>query len=282
MYTLIDGKAVSNKIKDGIKDKVDDYRQRLGKVPGLAVIMVGDNPASKVYVNSKINTCKQVGFHSVTETLPSCVSTENLLSLIDKYNYDDSINGILVQLPLPEHIDEREILYSILPEKDVDGFHPINVGKINIGDEAMRPCTPAGIMVLLEEYDIPLQGADVTIVGWGNIVGRPLATLLSKANATVTVCNIFTKDLAAHTIYSDIVISAAGVPSLITAEHVKDGAVVIDVGINRLESGKLVGDVDFENVSAKASHITPVPGGVGPMTIAMLMDNTLLSFEQTL
>jgi len=278
MSQLIDGKALSQKVKDEIKIEVDNIKEQGMRVPCLAVIIVGNDPASHVYVNNKNKACEAVGFKSIHDHLPEETTTEELLDLVDKYNNDDGIDGLLVQLPLPEHIDEKKIIYSIIPEKDVDGFHPWNIGLINIGDDAMVSCTPAGIMRMFDEYGIELEGKTVTVVGWGNIAGRPLSTLLLRRNATVTVCNVYTRDLEAQCRYADIIVAAAGVPGLIKEKMVKYGAVVIDVGINRTDKG-LVGDVDFEAVSKKTSYITPVPGGVGPMTIAMLLDNTLKAYK---
>lgn len=280
MAKKIDGKLLSAKVKEEIRIKVDKCRSSTGNVPGLAVILVGEDSASEIYVNNKHKACIDAGFKSVVDRLPENTGLSDLLSLINEYNNDPSIHGILVQLPLPKHIDERIVLFSITPEKDVDGFHPMNVGLMNINDSsAMVPCTPSGIMRMFQEYEIELKGKNITIVGWGHIVGRPLSTLLLKQDATVTVCNIFTEDLKSHTQNADILISAAGVAGLIKEDMVKPGAVVIDVGINRVD-GKVVGDVDFTNVEKVASLITPVPGGVGPMTIAMLLDNTFKAFEK--
>ncbi|MFN3567596.1 MAG: bifunctional methylenetetrahydrofolate dehydrogenase/methenyltetrahydrofolate cyclohydrolase FolD [Caldimicrobium sp.] len=283
---IIDGKAIAEKIRQEIKAEVEELKEK-GITPGLVTILVGENPASVSYVTAKQKTAHELGFYSVQENLPENVSEEELLKLIDKYNNDPKIHGILVQLPLPKHINERRVLYAIDPRKDVDGFHPVNVGKLVIGEPCFIPCTPYGILMLLAETKVPVEGADVVVVGRSNIVGKPMAILLMQkrkpvGNATVTVCHTATKNMAEHTKRADILIVAAGVPKFITADMVKEGAVVIDVGVNRIGTtpegkAKLCGDVDFEAVKEKASYITPVPGGVGPMTITMLMKNTLES-----
>lgn len=283
---IIDGKAVASKIREGIKKEVEELKEK-GIVPGLVTILVGENPASVSYVTAKQKTAHELGFYSVQENLPENVSEEELLKLIDKYNKDPKIHGILVQLPLPKHIDERKVINAIDPRKDVDGFHPVNVGKLVIGEPCFIPCTPYGILMLLAETGVEVSGADVVVVGRSNIVGKPVAILLMQkrkpvGNATVTVCHTGTKNMAEHTRRADILIVAAGVPKFITADMVKEGVVVIDVGVNRIGTtpegkAKLCGDVDFEAVKEKASYITPVPGGVGPMTITMLMKNTLES-----
>ncbi|MFN3505025.1 MAG: bifunctional methylenetetrahydrofolate dehydrogenase/methenyltetrahydrofolate cyclohydrolase FolD [Caldimicrobium sp.] len=283
---LIEGKVVAEKIRKEIKAEVEELKTK-GITPGLVTILVGENPASVSYVTAKQKTAHELGFYSVQENLPENVSEEELLKLIDKYNNDPKIHGILVQLPLPKHINERRILYAIDPRKDVDGFHPVNVGKLVIGEPCFIPCTPYGILMLLAETKVPVEGADVVVVGRSNIVGKPIAILLMQkrkpvGNATVTICHTATKNMAEHTKRADILIVAAGVPKFITAPMVKEGAVVIDVGVNRIGTtpegkAKLCGDVDFEAVKEKASYITPVPGGVGPMTITMLMKNTLES-----
>ncbi len=282
---IIDGKAIAQEIREEIKKEVEELKEKHNVVPGLVTILVGEDPASISYVRGKQKTAQTLGFYSVEEKLPEDVSEEELLKLIDKYNNDPKIHGILVQLPLPKHINERKILYAIDPRKDVDGFHPVNVGKMVIGEPCFLPCTPHGILILLERSGCKVDGADVVIVGRSNIVGKPVANLLMQkrkpvGNATVTVCHTGTKDLASHTRRADILIVAVGKPKIITADMVKEGVVVIDVGVNRIGTtpeGKaiLCGDVDFENVKEKASAITPVPGGVGPMTITMLMKNTL-------
>lgn len=283
---IIDGKAVAQKIREGIKREVAELKEK-GIIPGLVTILVGENPASVSYVTAKQKTAHELGFYSVQENLQENVSEEELLKLIDKYNKDPMIHGILVQLPLPRHIDERKIISAIDPRKDVDGFHPVNVGKLVIGEPCFIPCTPYGILMLLAETGVEVSGADVVVVGRSNIVGKPIAILLMQkrkpvGNATVTVCHTGTKNMAEHTRRADILIVAAGVPKFITADMVKEGVVVIDVGVNRIGTtpegkAKLCGDVDFDSVKEKASYITPVPGGVGPMTITMLMKNTLES-----
>ncbi len=282
---IIDGKAIANEIREEIKKEVYELKEKYNVVPGLVTILVGEDPASISYVRGKQKTAQNLGFYSVEERLPENVSEEELLKLVDNYNNDSKIHGILVQLPLPKHINERKVLYAIDPKKDVDGFHPVNVGKMVIGEPCFLPCTPHGILVLLEKSGAQVDGADVVVVGRSNIVGKPIANLLMQkrkpvGNATVTVCHTGTKDLAFHTKRADILIVAVGKPKVISADMVKEGVVVIDVGVNRIGTtpeGRaiLCGDVDFENVKEKASAITPVPGGVGPMTITMLMKNTL-------
>lgn len=271
---IINGKQVSANIKERIKNEVSELKTK-GIIPGLAVVIVGDDPASKVYVNSKKKACEELGMYSKEYALPENTTEEELLALINELNYDDKINGILVQLPLPRHLDEKLIINNILPEKDVDAFHPVNVGKIMIGDFDFLPCTPAGVMELIKETGIEISGKDCVIIGRSNIVGKPQAMLMLHKNATVTICHSKTKNLKEVVKRADIVIAAVGIPNMVTKDMIKEGAVVIDVGINRLENGKLCGDVEFEGVSEVASYITPVPGGVGPMTIAMLMQNTL-------
>jgi len=272
--TLIDGKSLSKKIENQIANEVQELKTK-GVIPGLAVILVGDDPASHTYVNMKEKSCKNVGFYSIVHKMPETISQDEIIATIEMMNKNPRIDGILVQLPLPDHIDTTKILEVIDPAKDVDGFHPYNMGRVVEGLDAFAPCTPVGVMEMFNEYNIDLEGKDVCVVGASNIVGKPMAALLLNANATVTVTHIYTKDLSSHTKKADIVIVGVGVPHLIKEDMVKEGAVVIDIGINRLENGKLVGDVDFENVSKKCSYITPVPGGVGPMTIAMLLKNTL-------
>lgn len=271
---LLDGKALANDILDKLSLKVN----RLDTAPNLVVIQVGNDPASSVYVRNKERTAERVGINSETVKLSKHITQDELLEIIDKYNNDSLVNGILVQLPLPKHIDEQVILEAISPMKDVDGFHPLNVGKLNIGQKQMIPSTPAGIMELLKANHIELEGKHVVIVGRSNIVGKPLAHLLLEANATVTIAHSRTKDLKHLTKLADILVVAVGQPELITEDYVKDGTVVIDVGINRTESG-LKGDVDFNNVKSKVAAITPVPGGVGPMTIAMLMNQTYQAYR---
>jgi methylenetetrahydrofolate dehydrogenase (NADP+)/methenyltetrahydrofolate cyclohydrolase len=281
---IISGTQVATQIREEIRKETDELRQTQGVVPGLVTILVGQNPASVSYVTGKQRTAKELGFHSIQESQPEDVSEAELLALIDRYNNDTSIHGILVQLPLPKHIDETKVLYAIDPNKDVDGFHPVNIGRLVIGEAVFFPCTPYGIQQLLVRSGVSTDGAEVVVVGRSNIVGKPIANMLMQkgagANATVTVCHTRTKDIAFHTRRADILIVAAGRPKAITADMVKEGAVVIDVGVNRIGmtpegKAKLAGDVDFEAVKEKAAAITPVPGGVGPMTITMLMLNTL-------
>lgn len=281
MAVIMDGKALSMKLKNSLKEEVEKIISE-GINPCLAVIIVGDNPASKVYVNNKKKSCAELGIKSLEYALPEETTEEELLKIIDELNKNEDVDGILCQLPLPKHITEKNVINSILPEKDVDAFHPENVGHIMIGDYAFLPCTPAGVMEILKEYEIDVAGKNCVVVGRSNIVGKPMTMLLLKENATVTVCHSKTKDLASFTKNADILVSAVGKPGLITADMVKENAVVIDVAINRLENGKLCGDVDFENVKDKTSFITPVPGGVGPMTIATLMKNTVTSAKNRL
>ena len=288
---IIDGKQVAQEMRAEIKTEVEKLATE-GITPGLVTILVGEDPASKSYVTAKQKTSKELGFYSCQDTQPADITEDALLALVDKYNRDPKIHGILVQLPLPKHIDETKVLLAIDPDKDVDGFHPINVGKLMIGEANFLPCTPAGIQQLLIRSGTEMEGAEVVVVGRSNIVGKPIANILLQkqngANATVTICHTRTKDTAAHTKRADVLIVAAGVPNAVTADMVKEGAVVIDVGVNRVGEkpskktpGKMVailkGDVDFDAVKEKASAITPVPGGVGPMTITMLMYNTLKS-----
>lgn len=278
---ILDGKKVASEARERIAVIVKEIKKS-GKVPpGLAVVLVGDNPASKVYVGQKEKACKDVGFESFLYRLPEETTQQELLELVAKLNEDPKVHGILVQLPLPKHLNETEVIEAIRPEKDVDGFHPMNLGKLVAGLPCTVPCTPKGIMYLLEYYGIEIEGKNAVVVGRSNIVGKPVAHLLLQKNATVTICHSRTKNLEAITQEADILVVAAGRPHFITQHMVKKGAVVVDVGINRLESG-LVGDVDFDGVRMKASWITPVPGGVGPMTIAMLLQNTLEMYERTL
>jgi len=284
---IIDGKAIAQEIRENIKREVQELKEKYNIVPGLVTILVGEDPASISYVKGKQKVSQSLGFYSIEEKLPENVSEDELLKLIEKYNKDPKIHGILIQLPLPKHINERKIINAIDPKKDVDGFHPINVGKMVMGEPCFLPCTPYGILVLLEKIGCPVEGAEVVVLGRSNIVGKPIANLLmqkrkSIGNATVTVCHTGTRDIVFHTKRADILIVAIGKPKFITADMIKEGAVVIDVGINRIgitPEGKaiLCGDVDFENVKQKAGAITPVPGGVGPMTVTMLMKNTLES-----
>ncbi len=277
--TIIDGKAVAASMKQQIKDKVS-LLQAGGIRPGLAVILVGDNPASRVYVTNKEKDCAECGIYSEEYALPADISEQQLLELIDTLNQSERIHGILVQLPLPSHLSEQTVIGAIVPEKDVDAFHPYNVGRIMQGEYRFLPCTPAGVMALLDAYGIDPAGKHCVVVGRSNIVGKPQAMLLLHRNGTVTICHSRTPDLAQECRRADILISAVGKRNLITADMVKEGAVVIDVAMNRNDEGKLCGDVDFAAVAEKASYITPVPGGVGPMTRVMLLQNTLTAAEQ--
>jgi len=272
---LLDGKALSKKIELKVTDEVIKLKEQTGSVPGLAVILVGSDPASSAYVNMKKKACDRVGFYSVTHEMPTEISQETIENTITMMNQNPSIDGILIQLPLPPQIDTTKILELVDPSKDVDGFHPYNVGRLTTGLDGFVPCTPLGVMELLAEYDIDVKGKNCVVVGASNIVGKPMAALLLNADATVEVCHIFTDDLKKHTLNADVLLVGVGVINLITEDMIKEDAIIIDIGINRAENGKLVGDVDFENVSKKCSYITPVPGGVGPMTISMLLSNTL-------
>jgi len=276
---IIDGKKIASEVRKEIADETAALKEK-EITPGLAVIIVGTNPASQVYVRNKKKACDEVGFHSEVYELPEETTEEELLALVRRLNEDNAIHGILVQLPLPKHLDESVIIANIDPEKDVDAFHPINVGKIMIGDFDFLPCTPAGVMVLLDKSGIDPAGKECVVVGRSNIVGKPQAMLLLHRNGTVTVCHSKTKNLAEVTRRADILVVAVGKADFITGDMVKDGAVVIDVGMNRKADGKLTGDVDFASVAPKASFITPVPGGVGPMTITMLLKNTLTSAKK--
>jgi len=276
---LLDGNALSKKIRTEIAARAAIVTAK-GVRPGLAVIVVGDNPASQVYVKNKVKACEDVGFHSVLDRYASALSEQELLARIATLNADPSIHGILVQLPLPDHIATAHVLEAISPEKDVDGFHVANAGALMVGQPLFKPCTPYGCMKILESIDYPVRGANAVIVGASNIVGKPMAMLLLQAGATVTNCNSKTRDLAHHTKGADILVVATGRPKMISGDMVKPGAVVIDVGINRLPDGKLCGDVDFETAKEVANWITPVPGGVGPMTITMLLMNTLEAAEK--
>ena len=282
MAEIIDGKLVSNKLREELKIEIAEFKNNYGITPGLAVIMVGDNPASAVYVRNKHKACADVGITSYQIELPSETSEDELLSKIDELNADKNVHGILVQLPLPKHIDEEKVINRISPDKDVDAFHPINVGKIMIGNYSFLPCTPAGIMELLRHYNVDITGKKCVVVGRSNIVGKPMALLLLEKHGTVTVCHSRTRELSEITREADILVVAIGRARFLTADMVKDGAVVIDVGINRLPDGKLAGDVDFEPVAERASLITPVPGGVGPMTITMLLKNTITAAKSAL
>ena len=277
MAVIIDGKAVSAKIREEIKAESSAFEKETGIKPGLAVIIVGEDPASQIYVRNKGKACDEVGFYSEIHRLPEETTKEQLLELVHSLNNNDKIHGILVQSPLPKHLDEALIVNNIDYNKDVDAFHPVNVGKIMIGDYNFLPCTPAGVMELLKAYDIDVCGKEVAVVGRSNIVGKPQAMLMLHANATVTVCHSRTKNLSDVLRRADVVVMAIGKAKFLKSDMIKDGAVVIDVGMDRDENGKLCGDVDFEECEKKASYITPVPGGVGPMTITMLMKNTLSS-----
>ncbi|MFJ7510070.1 bifunctional methylenetetrahydrofolate dehydrogenase/methenyltetrahydrofolate cyclohydrolase FolD [Peribacillus simplex] len=278
---IINGKEIAESVRQEISKEVQQLREK-NIVPGLAVILVGDNQASQTYVRNKQKACEDLGMHSVLIKKPAELSQEELIQSIAELNQDDSIHGILVQLPLPGHIQEKAIIEAISPEKDVDGFHPINIGRMMTGQDAYLPCTPYGVMVMLEYIDYDLEGKHVVIVGRSNIVGKPAGQLFLNANATVTYCHSRTKDLAYYTKQADVVVAAVGKRDTITSDHIKEGAVVIDVGMNRNDEGKLCGDVAFDEVKNKASYITPVPKGVGPMTITMLMKNTVKSAQKAL
>jgi methylenetetrahydrofolate dehydrogenase (NADP+) / methenyltetrahydrofolate cyclohydrolase len=286
---IISGTETAKAIREELKVEVAELTEKHNIVPGLVTILVGEDPASQSYVAAKNKTAHALGIHSEQITLDADTSEEDLLALVEKYNNDDKINGILVQLPLPKHIDDNKVLTAINPDKDVDGFHPINVGRMMLGEKCFLPCTPHGVLELLKRSGTETSGAEVVVVGRSNIVGKPMVNLMLQkreaGNSTVTVCHTRTKDMAFHTKRADIIIAAAGVPKMITADMVKDGVVVIDVGVNRIgkaASGKaiLAGDVDFDSVKEKAAAITPVPGGVGPMTITMLMKNTVQAAKQ--
>ena len=279
MYTRIDGKEVSAAVREQIAAEVSELKAK-GITPGLAVIIVGNDPASRVYVNNKKKGCEQVGMNSFEYALPEETTTDELIALIEKLNNDNDVHGILCQLPVPKHIDEEKVLNAISPEKDVDAFHPVNCGKVMTGDYTFAPCTPAGMVEMLKYYNIPVAGKHCVIIGRSNIVGKPMAMLMLKNNATVSVCHSKTENLSEITKQADILVAAVGRAKFVTADMVKDGAVVLDVGINRMEDGKLCGDVDFDDVAEKTSYITPVPGGVGPMTITMLLKNTLAAAKQ--
>ena len=281
---IISGKDVAKAIRAELAEEVAELKEKHGVVPGLATVLVGEDPASVSYVTAKRKACAEIGVTSFHHGLPAETAEEDLLKLVDQLNHDDAVHGILVQLPLPKHIDENKVLYAIDPDKDVDGFHPVNVGRLVIGEERFPPCTPAGIQELIIRSGTPTEGAEVVVVGRSNIVGKPIAVMMLQkkagANSTVTVCHTRTRDMAAHTTRADILIVAAGKPGAVTAEMVKPGATVIDVGVNRIGTtasgkAKLSGDVDFEGVKEVAGKITPVPGGVGPMTITMLLRNTV-------
>ncbi|MDH4331573.1 MAG: bifunctional methylenetetrahydrofolate dehydrogenase/methenyltetrahydrofolate cyclohydrolase FolD [Desulfobulbaceae bacterium] len=286
---IISGTEVAKAIREELKSEVTELKEKHDLVPGLVTILVGEDPASQSYVSAKNKTAHALGIHSEQVTLPADTSEQDLLATVEKYNKDKNIHGILVQLPLPKHINETNVLYAIDPDKDVDGFHPVNVGKMVLGEECFLPCTPHGILELLTRSGVETSGAEVVVIGRSNIVGKPIANLMLQkrkaGNATITLCHTRTKDMAAHCKRADIIIAAVGVPKMVTADMVKDGVVIIDVGVNRIgmtAEGKaiLAGDVDFDAVKEKASYITPVPGGVGPMTITMLMKNTVQAARQ--
>lgn len=281
MAKILSGKVVSARVKEELKKEVEEINGK-GKRTGLAVVLVGEDPASKVYVRNKEKACEEIGIYSEMHKLPEETTEEELLSLIDKLNKDDNIDGILVQLPLPKHLDDKVIINNIRADKDVDAFHPVNVGKIMIGDYDFLPCTPAGIMELIYESGVEVDGKECVVIGRSNIVGKPMSMLLLHENGTVTTCHSHTKDLPEVTRRADILVAAVGIAKFVKADMVKPGAVVIDVGMNRDENGKLCGDVDFDAVEPVAGAITPVPGGVGPMTIAMLMRNTVTASKNKL
>ncbi len=272
---VLDGRETARCIREELKKEVDRLQRDLRVTPGLAVILVGDDPASHLYVRNKAVACQEVGIKMDQYLLPRETREEVVLELIERLNMDKAIHGILVQLPLPPQIDDKRVFEAVLPNKDVDGFHPVNLGGLLVGNPIFISCTPIGILELLDKAGVEIEGRHGVVVGWSVIVGKPLVSLLLQRRATVTVCQVWTRDLASHTRQADILVVAAGSPGLITAPMVKEGAVVIDVGLNRLEDGRIVGDVDFQGVAEKASLITPVPGGVGPMTVAMLLRNTL-------
>lgn len=279
MAKILSGKLVSARVKEEMKQEVKKLAEA-GTMPGLAVVIVGDDSASQVYVANKEKACNELGMYSEKYALPKETTEKELLDLIDRLNHDEKIHGILVQLPLPKHLDDKLIINHILPEKDVDAFHPVNVGKIMIGDFDFVPCTPAGIMELIKESDVPVEGKECVVIGRSNIVGKPMSMLLLHQHGTVTICHSRTKDLKEVTRRADILVAVVGIPKFVKADMVKPGAVVIDVGMDRDENGKLCGDVDFAEVEPIAGAITPVPGGVGPMTIAMLMRNTLTAAKR--
>ncbi len=272
---ILDGKALAQKIEQKVSEGAKELKTSTGRVPGLAVILVGHDPASQAYVGMKKKACDRASFYSVTHEMPEDISQEAIIKTIEMMNLNPNIDGILIQLPLPKHVDTTKILEVVAPTKDVDGFHPYNVGRLATGLDGFVPCTPLGVMELLAEYNIDVKGKNCCVVGASNIVGKPMAALLLNANATVEICHIFTDDLKKHTLAADVILVGAGVINLIKEDMVKEDAIVIDIGINRAPDGRLVGDVDYDAVAPKTSYITPVPGGVGPMTIAMLLSNTL-------
>ncbi|MCK5432189.1 MAG: bifunctional methylenetetrahydrofolate dehydrogenase/methenyltetrahydrofolate cyclohydrolase FolD [Gammaproteobacteria bacterium] len=277
---IIDGKEISQAVREEYRQRAEKLKDK-GILPGLAVIIVGDNPASRIYVRNKIKACHEVGLHSESHDMPEDASEEMVLNQIEELNQSEKIHGILVQLPLPAHIDDKKVLEAISPKKDVDGFHYYNIGALVTGNKIFPPCTPYGVMCMLDYMNIPLEGKEAVVVGRSNIVGKPMALLLLEKSATVTICTSRTQDLKAHTSRADILVVATGRAKMITGDMIKQGATVIDVGINRDDDGRLVGDVEFESASQKAGYITPVPGGVGPMTIAILVANTVLSAERS-
>jgi len=277
---IIDGKEISQAVREEYRQRAEKLKDK-GILPGLAVIIVGDNPASRIYVRNKIKACHEVGLHSESHDMPEDASEEMVLNQIEELNQSDKIHGILVQLPLPAHIDDKKVLEAISPKKDVDGFHYYNIGALVTGNKIFPPCTPYGVMCMLDYMNIPLEGKEAVVVGRSNIVGKPMALLLLEKSATVTICTSRTQDLKAHTSRADILVVATGRAKMITGDMIKEGATVVDVGINRDDDGRLVGDVEFESASQKAGYITPVPGGVGPMTIAILVANTVLSAERS-
>jgi len=272
---ILDGKALAQKIEQQVSEGAKALKAKTGRVPGLAVILVGHDPASQAYVGMKKKACDRAGFYSVTHEMPDDISQDAIIKTIEMMNLNPNIDGILIQLPLPKHIDTTKILEVVAPTKDVDGFHPYNVGRLATGLDGFVPCTPLGVMELLSEYNIDVKGKNCCVVGASNIVGKPMAALLLNANATVEICHIFTDNLKKHTLNADVILVGAGVINLIKEDMVKQDAIIIDIGINRASDGRLVGDVDYDAVAPKTSYITPVPGGVGPMTIAMLLSNTL-------
>ncbi len=279
MAELIRGPEVAEKIRGEISAEIEELQKKTGKVPGLAVIIVGEDPASQTYVNNKEKTSKKLGFYSEVHRLPESTTQEELLEMVDKLNRDDNINGVLVQLPLPDHIEDEAVIHAIAPEKDVDGFHPLNVGHLMIGEKCFIPCTPHGVIKMLEHINYDLKGKNAVVIGRSNIVGKPVALLLLERHATVTITHSRTRDLPGICSQADVLVVAAGKPEMVKGDWIKPGAVVIDVGIHRIE-GKLTGDVEFESAEKVAGYISPVPGGVGPMTITMLMYNTVQSFKQ--
>lgn len=277
--TLLDGKSLALKIREGVKKDVEKLKNENGVVPGLAVILVGDDPASHTYVNMKSKACKEAGVYSIIHEMPSSISEKEILSIISKINQNEFIDGVLVQLPLPSHINTAKVIEAIDVSKDVDGFHPFNVGQLVSNRECFVPCTPLGVMNLLREYSIDVKGMNAAVVGASDIVGKPMASLLLNAGATVDICHIFTKDLKVHTLKADIVLVGVGKPGLISEDMVQDDVIIVDIGTTKVDN-KIIGDVDYEKVSKKVSFITPVPGGVGPMTIATLLQNTVKACKQ--